>query len=118
MPKTLTLTLFTTPYVFENTYTAIKIAQTALKKGYRVNLFASADGVHNFTLDQKARGIPNAQEKFKSLIEKGLNVELCGTCLQFRGIQKDGLMKNVSPSTMNKLCDLIKNSDVFLTLTF
>lgn len=118
MPKTLTISLFTTPYVFENTYTAIKIAEAALKKGYRVNLFASADGVHNFTLDQKARGIPNAQEEFKNLIEKGLNVELCGTCLQFRGIKKGNLLENAKPSSMSKLCDLIKKSDVFLTLTF
>lgn len=118
MPKMLTISLFTTPYVFENTYTAIKIAEAALTKGYRVNLFASADGVHNFTLDQKAKGIPNAQEGFKTLIEKGLNVELCGTCLYFRGIKKDDLLENTLPSSMDKLCDLIEKSDVFLTLTF
>lgn len=118
MPKTLTISLFTTPYVFENTYTAIKIAEAALKKGCRVNLFASADGVHNFTLDQKARGIPNAQKEFANLIGKGLNVELCGTCLQFRGIKKDDLLKDAKPSSLVKLCDLIEKSDVFLTLTF
>ncbi|MFQ6108479.1 MAG: DsrE/DsrF/TusD sulfur relay family protein [Candidatus Aminicenantales bacterium] len=118
MPKMLTISLFTTPYVFANTHTAVKIAEAALKKGYRVNLFASADGVHNFTLDQKARGIPNAQEEFKNLMERGLNVELCGTCLQFRGIKKDDLMDKAKPSSMGKLCDLIKKSDVFLTLTF
>lgn len=118
MPKKLTISLFTTPYVFENTYTAMKIAEAALTKGYRVSLFASADGVHNFTLDQKARGIPNAQEGFESLIEKGLHVELCGTCLHFRGIKKDDLLESASPSSMNKLCERIKNSDVFLTLTF
>lgn len=118
MPKTLTFTLLTTPYVFENTHTAMKIAEAALKKGYRIILFASADGVHNFTRDQKAKGIPNAQEEFKSLIAEGLNVELCGSCLQIRGIKEDNLLENASPSSMNKLCDLIKNSDVFLTLTF
>jgi len=118
MAKTLTISLFTTPYVYENTYTAMKIAEAALKKGYSVNLFASADGVHNFTLDQKARGIPNAQEEFKNLLDKGLNVELCGTCLQFRGIKKDDLLEDAKPSSMVKLCDLIEKSDVFLTLTF
>jgi tRNA 2-thiouridine synthesizing protein D len=118
MQKTLTISLFTPPYVFENTYTAVKIAEAALKKGYRVNLFASADGVHNFTLDQKARGIPNAQQEFKGLIERGLKVELCGSCLRFRGIKKDDLIENAVPSSMGKLCDLIKESDVFLCLTF
>lgn len=118
MPKMLTISLFTTPYVFENTYTAIKIAEATLKKGYRVNLFASADGVYNFTLDQKARGIPNAQVEFKNLIDKGLNVELCGTCLQFRGIKKADLLENARPSSMVKLWNIIEMSDAFLTLTF
>ncbi len=118
MSETLTISLFTTPYVFENTYSALKIAEAALHKGYTVTIFPSADGVHNFTLNQKARGIPNAQEEFKNLIDKGLNVELCGTCLNFRGIKKDDLLDMAKPSSMGKLCDLIEKSDVFLTLTF
>ncbi len=53
----------------------MRTAEAALKKGYRVNLFASADGVHNFTWDQKAKCTPNAQEEFKSLIAKGWLLE-------------------------------------------
>lgn len=49
MSKTLSLVIWTTPYTFQNTSTTIKITRAALGKGYKVNLFASGDGVYNFT---------------------------------------------------------------------
>lgn len=118
MQKTLSILLFTTPYVFGNTATAIKLADAALEKGYTVNIFAYGDGVHNFTTGQKAKGIPNAENEFRKLLEKGLSVELCGTCLWFRGIGKEVLVKGTKTSSMKGLCELIKKSDVFITLAF
>jgi tRNA 2-thiouridine synthesizing protein D len=76
MSKTFTLFLSTPPYLYENTLTAIKIAESALKKGHRVNLIASGDGVYCFFKNQKAKGITNAEEKFSELIQKGLKVDL------------------------------------------
>lgn len=55
--------------MFENTLTALKIAESALKKGHRVNLIASGDGVYCFLKNQKAKGIINAEEKFSELIQ-------------------------------------------------
>jgi sulfur relay (sulfurtransferase) complex TusBCD TusD component (DsrE family) len=72
----LTLFLNTSPYQGENTLTAIKIADSALKKGHTVNLIASGDGVYCFLKGQKAKGIPNAGEGFSGLIGKGLKVYL------------------------------------------
>ncbi len=118
MQKTLSILLFTTPYVFGNTATAIKLAEAALEKGYAVNIFAYGDGVHNFTIGQKAKGVPNAENEFRKLLEKGLRVELCGTCMWFRGIGKEILMEGAEPSSMKRLCGLIKKSDVFITLAF
>ena len=114
--KTLTLLLTTTPYAFENTHTAIRLARTALDKGYAVNLFASADGVHNFTQDQSPKGLPHAGKEFADLIARGLRVELCGTCLNFRGIAASDYMPGATPSSMKRLFGLIKSSDVFITL--
>ena len=76
MAKTFTLLLSTSPYSFENTATAARIAESALGKGYAVNLIASGDGVYCFLKGQKAKGIMNAQEKFTELIGKGLRVYL------------------------------------------
>ena len=76
MSKTFTLLLGTSPYSYENTLTTVKIAESALSKGYTVNVIASGDGVYCFLKGQKAKGITNAEEKFTELIEKGLRVYL------------------------------------------
>jgi sulfur relay (sulfurtransferase) complex TusBCD TusD component (DsrE family) len=74
--RTFTLFLSTSPYSYENTLTAVKIAGSALSKGHVVNLIASGDGVYCFLKGQKAKGIPNAEEGFSELIQKGLRVYL------------------------------------------
>lgn len=74
--RTFTLFLSTSPYTYENTLTAVKIAEYALNKGHAVNLIASGDGVYCFLKGQKAKGITNAEEKFSELIQKGLKVYL------------------------------------------
>ena len=76
MAKTFSLFLSTSPYSGENTFTAIRIAEAALKQGHNVNLIASGDGVYCFFKNQKAAGIPNAEKKFSELIQKGLKVYL------------------------------------------
>ncbi len=114
--NTLTLFLTTSPYSSENTHTAIRIAHAALDKGWTVNLFASADGVYNFTRNHRAVGLPCAEKEFAELITRGLRVELCGTCLNFRGIRADQIAAGAEPSSMKRLFGLVKHSDVFVTL--
>ncbi len=118
MSKTLSLVIWTTPYTFQNTSTTMKITRAALGKGYKVNLFASGDGVYNFTRDQKASGLPNAEKEFSELIRHGLNVELCGTCLNFRGIKPHDLVEGAERSTMRNLFEMIQKSDAFVTMEF
>ena len=76
MPKKITLFLNTSPYSYENTYTAMKIAEAALDKGLETHLVASGDGIYNFLKGQKGKGLPHASDGFKSLMEKGLKVDL------------------------------------------
>jgi len=76
MGKTLTLYLATSPYSYENTLTAARIAESALRSGNSVNLIASADGVYCFLKGQKAKGITNAEEEFSRLMRQGLKVYL------------------------------------------
>jgi sulfur relay (sulfurtransferase) complex TusBCD TusD component (DsrE family) len=114
--KMLTIFLTTAPYAFENTHTAIQLARAALDKGYAVNLFASADGVYNFTQGHQAKGVPDAEEEFAALIQRGLHVELCGSCLATRGIGKEHTLPAAEPSSMKRLFGLMKRSDVFITL--
>lgn len=76
MTRTLTIFLTTTPYASENTHTALRIIDAALVKGHRVNVFASGDGVHNFTVGQGAVGVPNAESGFAELMRRGLRVDI------------------------------------------
>ncbi len=116
--KSLGILLFTTPYSSEYTDTAIRLADAALAKGHDVTIFAYGDSVHNFTIGQKAKGITNAETEFQTLIEKkGLKVELCGTCLSFRGITESNIIKGAVPSSMHNLCSLIDRCDRFVSLT-
>ncbi|MEE8329003.1 MAG: DsrE family protein [Thermodesulfovibrionia bacterium] len=74
--KKLTLFLNTSPYSYENTYTAIKIAKAALNKGLETQVVASSDGVYNFLKGQKGTGLPHASNGLKSLMDKGLKIDL------------------------------------------
>ncbi len=76
MAKTFTIFLTTAPYTHENTLTAVRVAESALGKGHRVNLIASGDGVYCFLKGQKAKGIPHAGDLFAGLIARGLKVYL------------------------------------------
>jgi tRNA 2-thiouridine synthesizing protein D len=116
MAKTVTIFLATTPYGYENTQTALKLAEAALDQGHRVVLFASGDGVHNFTTGQGPQALPNATEGFSRLIARGLRVELCGTCLKFRGVGKEDVLKGAAPSSLKTLFGLVAETDAFLTL--
>lgn len=76
MSKRITLFLNTSPYSYENTYTAMKLAGAALDKGLETHLVASADGVYNFLKGQKGKGLPHASDGFRALMDKGLKVDL------------------------------------------
>ena len=114
--KTLTIFLATTPYGYQNTQTALKLAEAALDRGHRVALFASADGVHNFTTGQGPQAVPNAEEGFSRLIARGLRVELCGSCLKFRGVGREDILEGAAPSSLKTLFGLLGETDAFLTL--
>jgi sulfur relay (sulfurtransferase) complex TusBCD TusD component (DsrE family) len=64
--------LTTTPYSSENTHTIIRLADAALKKGHRVRLIASGDGVFSIIKGQ----VPRALAALEGLVERGLKVDI------------------------------------------
>ncbi len=54
--------------------------------------------------DQKAKGITNAESKFKSFIED-LEVQLCGTCLEYRGIGDELIMSGAEQHAQSRQAD-------------
>ena len=114
--KTLTIFLTAAPYSGQSASTAVRLAKAAFDAGHHVNLFASADGVHGFTVGHRVKGIPDAEAGFRLLMERGQRVELCGSCLAIRGLRREHLLPGAEPSSMRGLFRLIRESDVVLTL--
>ncbi len=72
MDREIVLFLTTTPYSFENTHTIIRLADAALKKGHRVRLIASGDGVFSVVKGQ----VPQALSALEDLVGRGLKVDI------------------------------------------
>jgi sulfur relay (sulfurtransferase) complex TusBCD TusD component (DsrE family) len=72
MEREIVLFLVTTPYSFENTHTIIRLADAALKKGRKVRLIASADGVFSVVKGQ----VPQALSALGDLVGRGLKVDI------------------------------------------
>ncbi len=72
MKKEIALFFSTTPYSFENTHTIIRLADAALKKGHKVRLIASGDGVFSIVKGQ----VPKSLAALEDLVERGLKVDI------------------------------------------
>ena len=72
MQKEIVMFLSTTPYSFENTHTIFRIADAALRKGRKVRLVASGDGVFSIVKGQ----LPQSLAALEGLVEKGLKVDI------------------------------------------
>lgn len=113
--KTLVIFLATTPYGSQNADTALRLAEAALAKGHRVRLFASADGVHVAQAGQRPVGVPDTLAALHSAISHGLAVELCGSCLRFRGLRRDLLVEGTGPSSLQGLFAAVAEADAFVS---
>lgn len=113
-PRALTLFLTAPPFGSESPSTVLNLAQAALDQGYRVNLFLSADAVYCASTGQKAMGLPPVGERLTALIEQGLRVDLCGSCLQLRGLRGEMRIKGAQPSSLKSLFGMMAESQAFL----
>ena len=109
------LFLATTPYGSEDADTALRLARAALAKGHRVRLFASADAVHVAQTGQQPTGLPNTPAELQDLMALGLQVELCGSCLRFRGLGRNLLVEGAEPSSLKGLFAAVSEADAFLS---
>lgn len=116
MGKTLTIFLGSTPYSGQNADTALRLAEAALARGHTVHLFASADGVHLAQVGQRPAGVPDPAAALARVVGQGLQVELCGSCLRYRGLGRDLLVEGAAPSSLKGLFAAIAVSDALLSL--
>ncbi|MDA8240655.1 MAG: DsrE family protein [Nitrospiraceae bacterium] len=72
MQKEFVFFFSTTPYSFEHTHTFIRLADAALKKGHKVRLVASGDGVFSIVKGQ----VPQSLTALEDLVGRGLKVDI------------------------------------------
>jgi sulfur relay (sulfurtransferase) DsrF/TusC family protein len=72
MEREIVFFLSTTPYSFENTHSILKIADAALKKGLKVRIIASGDGVFSIVKGQ----LPKSLSALEDLVGRGLKVDI------------------------------------------
>jgi uncharacterized protein involved in oxidation of intracellular sulfur len=94
------------PYGSEKTYNALRLAMALQKDqpGTEVRIFLMADAV---AAALSAQGTPqgyyNIERMLKSVMAKGGQVKLCGTCCEARGITSLPLLDGAEVSTMSQL---------------
>lgn len=111
--------VMTPPYSYQDMDSAIKIAEAALNKGHEVAIFLFADAVNAANSRVKPIRVDrNIPKKLEELIkEKGLRVDICGLCMEYRGLAAEALIEGARPSGLPELAKLIAESDRFLSFS-
>jgi len=115
--KTLVIFLAASPYGGESAETALRLSEAALAKGHHVRLFASGDGVHLPQIGQRAAGIPDTLAELRGLMPRGLQVELCGSCLRIRGMRRELIVEGAEPGSLKGLFVAVSEADAFLSFS-
>ncbi len=105
------------PYGNERSFNALRLA-TALAKHDEVQLraFLMGDAVGCALADQKTpEGYYNLGRMLKGLIGRGIEVGLCGTCLDTRGLASATFVEGAERSTMDELAGWVTWADQVLT---
>lgn len=106
------------PYGTEKAYNALRMAMSLLKDhpDTGVLIFLMADAVTAALPGQSTpRGFYNIERMLKSVIQKGGEVKVCGTCSDARGIRGLNLLEGVEISTMSQLTQWTIEAEKVLT---
>jgi len=111
----ITIQVMKPAYTYEDLDSALHIAEAALKRGHEVRLFLFSDSVIGANKAVKPIRIDRViPKKIKNLIEKGLRVDLCGICMDYRGLSVNNIIEGANPSGLPELASLVATSDVFI----
>ncbi len=105
------------PYTNQDVDTAIRIAREAVNKGHEVAIFLFCDSVLSINAAARpVRGDRNIPQLIKELIDAGVEVHICGICFQYRGLEREKIVKGAKLSGLPELASLIYESDRFVNL--
>lgn len=105
------------PYGSEKTYNALRLAMALQKDqpGTEIRIFLMANAV---TAALPAQGTPqgyyNIERMLRSVLAKGAQVRLCGTCCEARGVKSLPLLEGAEVGTMGQLAQWTVETDKVL----
>ncbi len=115
----LTILLTTGAMMTTGPYKALKLAEAALDRGHRVNLFCYGEGITNLKRGQAPKNFPNVAEMLERLIGRGLNVAACRTCSIARGYGPDDFVEGaIFGKLIGEYIDYVSRSDRVIMVSF
>ncbi|MBN1861151.1 MAG: DsrE family protein [Candidatus Thermoplasmatota archaeon] len=104
-------------YGNENALNALRLARTLLDEPeITIQVFLLGDAVVCAKKGQKTPdGYYNLGKMLQSLIHKKVDVGICGTCIDARGIEETELIDGVHKGTMKELASWVRTSEKILT---
>lgn len=106
------------PYGTEKAYNALRLVMMLKKQDpyLKVRVFLLGDSVNCAIPNQKTPpGYYNVETMLKSVINKGVEVKACGTCLEARGLKNLDLIEGVQSSNMVELSEWVCGVDKVMT---
>lgn len=99
---TLTIGLFSSLIGSMNSDFALKLAETAIAKGHKVNMWFSGNSTMISNKGQKEfKDYSHLEKRLKELIGKGMEVVSCEACSMARGVPKENLVEGVKSAAMD-----------------
>lgn len=101
------------PYGNQRSYNGLRLAVTLAKaNGASMRVFLLGDGiVCGLAGFNPAHADYNPQEMLRQLNSLGVQIRVCGTCMDARGIPNESLIDGVGRSSMDELADWADQCD-------
>lgn len=105
------------PYTYADLDTAIHLAEAFLKRGHKVSIFLFSDSVLAANKLVKPMRIDrNIPEKLKELSQKGVEINICGLCADYRGLTNELNIEGSVFSGVPEMAHLLFVSDRYINL--
>jgi len=117
--ETITMILQNAPYGDEKTWNALRLAKALITAtvGMKVNIFLLGDAVTTAKKGQKPpEGYYNLEKTLTELIDQGVQVVACRTCINARGLTQEELVEGTRVgTTVGDLAQWVKESQKTLS---
>ena len=108
-----------TPFQNESVDHALNLTKVALEKGHEVDIYLLMDGVYGPLTSQNGEPfhMDSISNRFKELIDLGLNISGCRVCMELRGVTHEMTPDGVDIGGIFDLGEMVSEADVILSMT-